>query len=92
MTSDERAPKQPPTDALPAPEDIDNAIRWLRANEQKIRQALPIKTLGVTYLQGWSETVHCRAQQWENKEIPLNLAVCYILLPLRAVRESIRQR
>lgn len=64
----------------------------MRANKQRILQALPIETPGVTYQTGWLETVHCRVQQWENKEAPLNLAVCYILLPLRAVKAALPQR
>ncbi|MEL6554895.1 MAG: hypothetical protein AAFQ63_15735 [Cyanobacteria bacterium J06621_11] len=83
---------QSPQKTSPTPEDVDSAIRWLRANEQRILQALPLKTPGVTYLEGWLETVLSRAQQWEKKKTPFNLAVCYILLPLRAVNTALQEK
>lgn len=73
--------------APPTAGNINDAIRWLRANEQAISLALPIETPGVCYQAGWLDRLNVRVQQWEAGDTPLNLAVCYILLPLRAIKK-----
>ena len=66
-------------------ENIDKAIAWYEANLDVVAAALPISTPGVLYKKGYSEPLSRPIKAWKDGKTPLNLAICYIYRPIKAL-------
>ena len=87
------ATSEQPKDTPATAETVNNAIRWFRANEQAIAQALPLHTPGVTFGPAWpTQTLAKYIQSWEAGTLRLPLAVAYVVNPLRIIKKALSKR
>lgn len=82
-----------PLHAPATAETVNNAIRWYRANEAAITQALPLHTPGVTFGEAWpAGTLAKYIQAWEAEALGLKLAEAYIINPLRTIKTGLNKQ
>lgn len=87
------ATSEQPKNTLATAETVNNAIRWFRANEQAIAQALPLDTPGVTFGPAWpTQTLAKYIQSWEAGALGVKLAAAYIVNPLKTIRKELSTR
>lgn len=78
----------------PTSENIDQAIAWYESYKKAIAAAMPIKTPGVEYRVGYLEedSIFSRyIRLWQEEDLGLNLAICYIHSPITAFYREIRK-
>jgi len=76
---------------MTASQRIDNAIRWLRINQNAIAQALPIATPGRVFGASWLEILESYITKYHDGAISNFCAVAYIVNPLVIIRAQLDQ-
>ena len=74
--------------------NINDAIAWYESHKKSIVAALPIKIPGVEYRVGYLEedSIFSRyIRLWQEEDLGLNLAICYIHRPISAFFIEIRK-
>ncbi|EDX82496.1 hypothetical protein S7335_1200 [Synechococcus sp. PCC 7335] len=70
---------------------INTAIKWYLNEKYRILEALPIKTHGLTFKEGYHQSIEKQISSWENGNLPINLAACYILEPTRKIYVALKK-
>lgn len=78
---------------MTASQRIDNAIRWLRINQDAIAQALPIATPGRVFGDSWLDTLEPYITRYQSSDGSMSnfCAVAYIVNPLVIIRAHLDQ-
>ena len=63
-------------------QNIDAAIAWYEPHQEEVAAALPISVSGIKYKDGCLESVTRYVCLWREGDLSLNLAICYLYVPV----------